>query len=199
MNAPRGKVRFMWERITAIGTVILIILAIVSISQGSTITWLHWPGFMLPLIIVCGLVIAAILNFRTAKLHARTANKDISKLGQINKKHIYIGPGGIPVSIVDGKIRVDLEFFSCTPAQLLHVKVYIGASPLYATLSDGEPEDIRAGDVFTKSLETKLESGMRSLLVLERAIQVHGTATFSAGVDDKTFHFDAVPLFLGRD
>jgi hypothetical protein len=61
----------MWERITAIGTVILIILALVSISQGPAIAWLHWPGFMLPLIVVCGLVVAAVLNFRTATLHTK--------------------------------------------------------------------------------------------------------------------------------
>jgi hypothetical protein len=41
---------------------------------------------------------------------------------------------------------------------------------------------------------------MRSLLLLEqRAIHVQGTAKFSDGTDDQKFHFDAVPLFLGRD
>lgn len=119
---------------------------------------------------------------------------------RVTNKRIYIGPGGIPVSISDGKIKLDLKFVSCTPTRLLHVKAYIGGSPLYATLSDGEPDDIRAGDAFRKILEEKLESGMRSLLLLEqRAIHVQGTAKFSDGTDDQKFHFDAVPLFLGRD
>jgi hypothetical protein len=121
---------------------------------------------------------------------------------QTTKNHIYIGPSGTPVSIENGKIKVDLKFFSCTPVRLLHVKAYVGTSPRYATLSDGEPDEIRAGDVFTKILEEKLESGMRSSLLMQRElgpINVQGTAKFSDGTDGQTFHFDAVPLFLRRD
>jgi len=76
----------MWERITAIGTVVLIILTVVLISQGPPITWLHWPGFILPLIVVLGLVVAAIFNFRTARIHARTANKDILDPPQVDRQ-----------------------------------------------------------------------------------------------------------------
>jgi len=64
--------------INAIGTIILVALALVSISQGPAIGWLHWPGFVLPLIVVCVLLAAAILNFRTAKLHTTTTAKDVS-------------------------------------------------------------------------------------------------------------------------
>ena len=66
----------MWERITAFGTVILIILTLILISQGPALTWLHWPGFMLPLAVILGLVVAAVLNFRTARLNTRGSRKD---------------------------------------------------------------------------------------------------------------------------
>jgi hypothetical protein len=112
-------------------------------------------------------------------------------------RYIYIGPSGTPVSIENGKIKVDLKFVSCSPVRLLHVKVYIGSSPLYATLSDGEPDDIRAGDVFTKIVEENLESQLQSLLRTEKRVHVQGTAKFSDGADEQKFHFDAVPLFLG--
>jgi len=65
----KGERAAMWERITAIGTVILIILTLVLISQGPAITHLNWPWFLLPLGIVAGLVVSAIFNFRTARLH----------------------------------------------------------------------------------------------------------------------------------
>jgi hypothetical protein len=56
--------------INAIGTVILIGFTLILILQGPAIGWLHGPWFVLPLTIVGGLIVVAILNFRTAKLQA---------------------------------------------------------------------------------------------------------------------------------
>ncbi|SRR5437899_3787443 len=123
----------MWERITAIGTAILVILTIVLISQGPSIPWLHWPGFILPLVIVSSLVIAAILNFRTAQLHAKTANKEIQfKLAALMRQglELYERLLGIQTSAQVSSVRND----------------YVGwANQTYAVLNEGGyPTDAEA-------------------------------------------------------
>jgi len=156
---------------------------------------LWWQQLVLAFlcVIVVGWAIA-----QTVKVDRLTQRKD--RLGDRSFLGIYIGPSGVPVSIENGKMNVHLKIFSCTRVRLLHVKIFVGGSPPIATLSDPEPSDIKAGEVFSKSVDGKLEGGIRSLLAakLGDAIHVQGTAKFSDDTADQAFHFDAVPLFLGQ-
>jgi hypothetical protein len=108
-------------------------------------------------------------------------------------KHIYIGPSGIPVSLADGKISVDLRFFSCANVRLLHLKVDVGSFPHMVTLSDSDPEEIKAGEMFTKTLEEPAPR-LRELVILKsQMLQVKGTAKFSDDIVQQ-FSFEAPPL-----
>jgi len=77
------------------GTVILIGLTLTLVLQGTTVNWRQWPWFLLPLIVVGGLIAVAILNFRTAKLrtgvkiHTPTASSACDEMADADKKNMF--------------------------------------------------------------------------------------------------------------
>lgn len=96
---------FMWwheikkpEWIIAIGTIILVVLTlaillltVLSVPDGKwpILNFYRWPFSLVPIVVVAGIVLAAILNFTAAKLKASTtqvreqANRKIS-IGRLN-------------------------------------------------------------------------------------------------------------------
>lgn len=79
-----AKIKPEW--ITAIGTVILIALTIVLILQGPALAWLRWPWFILPVAVVGGMVLAAVLNFKSAKLHTTATAQQVSPPPSVTTK-----------------------------------------------------------------------------------------------------------------
>jgi hypothetical protein len=118
-----------------------------------------------------------------------------SELSGQHARAIYIGPGGIPLSISrDRKIKVNLTFFACTAIQLIYVKVQVGRLPNLTTISEGEPHQITAGELFTKTLQHPDEHKLRELMTLNlETLDVQGIAKFSGNIE-KEFSFRAVPF-----
>jgi len=96
-----AKIKPEW--ITAIGTVILIVLTLVLIAQGPSLQWFRWPWFIMPTVIVVGLIVAAILNFKSAKLH------QVPRQRQLESPPAHPVPAPIDTAIkeFDPKINVD--------------------------------------------------------------------------------------------
>ena len=107
------------------------------------------------------------------------------------RDHIYIGPGGTPLWFVNEKVKIDLKLFTCTTAQLLHIKVNLGSSPDLVPLSDAEPEQIQSGKVFSKTLERTLTDDELHYLQKE-IILIEGIAKFTGNLE-VPFVFQAVP------
>lgn len=150
-----------------------------------------WQQLILAILCVSVVAWAIVQTIKADKLAQQKEHKDHSQRPLPN---IYIGPSGIPVSFVAAKIRVDLKFFSCTTVRLLHIKVYVGSPPHTVTLSDSEPDEIKAGEVFMKALEQPIDNSLRQLLILKpQILLVQGIAKFSDNVEHK-FVFQTRPL-----
>jgi hypothetical protein len=122
----------MWERTTAIGTVILIVLTIVAISQGPPITWLHWPGFILPPAVVAGLIVAAALNFRTARLRRAIPEPSAASYPPSPAAdHVaFVVSSGCALETFRYGVVAHLLVFSSGPAELVYSKVTLsGRAP----------------------------------------------------------------------
>ncbi len=108
------------EWIIAIGTVILVVLTLALL--GVTILLLpddkltlvrlyHWPLVAVPVIVVAGMVIAAILNFKAAKAKTFTTSEPT--------KNVPLPPPDTSVRDPDPKIEV--EFASTVVQRLLRI------------------------------------------------------------------------------
>jgi len=112
-----------------------------------------------------------------------------------SKDQIYIGPDGTPIRLVNESLKVNLKLFASVNAQLVYIKLELGNSKVVkVTLADGEPHQLEAGKIFSKSIERSLtEDEVQT--VRSELLRVQGTAKF-AGNLEVPFHFQTNPLLI---
>jgi hypothetical protein len=119
---PRKSTK-MWEKVVAIGTVVLIILTSILVWQGFNRPAINWPLLGTVAIVALAFVIAAILNFKAAnrQLPRTGANRENSEL----ERHVWFFSPGICVSLNRsvGSVIVNLQILSKEQTELIYIRV----------------------------------------------------------------------------
>jgi hypothetical protein len=166
----------------AIGTAIVWAFGIQ--PKGVAIGW--FPVFSVIAALVCALL------YYLGKRLPNVATRP-EKESPLSKPLIYIGPGGIPISLVNEKLRVGITFYSCSVVQLIHLKVKLGSSQTFrVTISDAEPHQLKSGETLTKNLERSLNDEELRAIKAD-IVLVEGIAKFAGNVE-VPFQFNSVPF-----
>ena len=147
--------------------------------------------------ILCGAVAGMSVFICVVLYRASRLPPAISSSGKVTKKHIYIGPQAIPISIMDGgdRVRVDLVIYSAVNVELRYVKLLISkieTPDQFVMLDSSEPMEIKALDPVNKNLQKSLTTNEITRLFGPTTILIIGSAKFSDGLE-LTFTFPSIP------
>lgn len=189
----------MWEKIIAIGTVILIILTSILVWQGFSRPAINWPILGTVALVALALVIAAILNFKTASLRLSGRRKDTEVVSSAEDRQIWFYSPGICVSLNRGMgtVIVNLHILSTAQTELVYIRVDLrnSAGTLAITCEHSEPITIEKLIPASKTIEQKITP--QELAAFERGsmLNLNGYAKFRDGVKmtQKQFQITTIP------
>jgi hypothetical protein len=189
----------MWEKIVAIGTVILIILTSILVWQGFSRPAINWPILGIVGIVALALVIAAILNFKTAHLRAQSTSTH-TEHSTIEQRQIWFYSPGICVSLNRGvgAVIVNLLILSTERTELSYMRIDLHDSmgKIAIMCQDSEQIIIEKLIPASKTIQQKISADEVEAFVKGAILSVNGYAKFRDGgkMTQMQFQINTIPL-----